>query len=73
MLALEWLGDEEPRAVGDPKHVETSFARNLGGLIRVRLGRPDLASRTSAHGHANGAPLSSGARRSRNGWCDSSR
>src|SRR5207249_950361 len=29
---------EEPRAVGDPMHVETSFVRNLGGLIRVRQG-----------------------------------
>src|SRR5947199_884084 len=32
---------EEPRAVGDPMHVETSFVRNLGGLIRVRQGMPD--------------------------------
>jgi len=27
-----------PRAVGDPKHVETSFVRNLGDLIRIRQG-----------------------------------
>ena len=32
---------EEPRAVGDPMHVETSFVRNLGGLICVRQGMPD--------------------------------
>ena len=32
---------EEPLAVGDPMHVETSFVRNLGGLIRVRQGMPD--------------------------------
>jgi hypothetical protein len=32
----KWLADEEPRAVGDPTHVETSFVRNLGDLIRVR-------------------------------------
>ena len=32
----KWLVDEEPRAVGDPMHVETSFVRNLGDLIRVR-------------------------------------
>ena len=32
----KWLVDEEPRAVEDPMHVETSFVRNLGDLIRVR-------------------------------------
>src|SRR5438270_1397983 len=32
---------EEPRAVGDPMHVETSFVRNVGGLIRVRQGMPE--------------------------------
>ena len=32
---------EEPRAVGDPMHVETSFVRNLGGLICFRQGMPD--------------------------------
>ena len=31
---------EEPRAVGDLEHVEKFFARNLGGLIRVRQGMP---------------------------------
>ena len=31
----------EPRAVGDLAHVEKFFARNLGGLIRVRQGMPD--------------------------------
>jgi hypothetical protein len=35
----KWLADEEPRAVGDPMHVEKSFVRNLGDLIRVRLAR----------------------------------
>ena len=35
-----WLADEGPRAVADPMHVETSFVRNLGDLIRVRLGMP---------------------------------
>jgi hypothetical protein len=42
------LGDEEPRAVGDPMHVETSFVRNLGGLIRVRLGMPDRLMKAEA-------------------------
>jgi hypothetical protein len=28
----------EPRAVGDPMHVETSFDRNLGDLIHARTG-----------------------------------
>src|SRR5216684_6894042 len=32
----EWLAWEEPRAVGDLVHVETFFARNLGGLIHAR-------------------------------------
>src|SRR5215470_4448322 len=31
-----WLAWEEPRAVGDLVHVETFFARNLGGLTRAR-------------------------------------
>jgi hypothetical protein len=31
-----WLAWEEPRAVGDLVHVETFFARNLGGLIHAR-------------------------------------
>ena len=48
ILTLEWLGDEEPRAVGDPMHVEMSFARNLGGLTRVRLGRPDRLMKAKA-------------------------
>jgi hypothetical protein len=44
------LAGEEPRAVGDPMHVETSFVRNLGDLIPCpnlgsgRLGK--AASRT---------------------------
>jgi len=55
ILALEWLGDEEPRAVGDPMHVETSFVRNLGGLIRVRLGMPDRLMKAKAKDeHARG-------------------
>ena len=33
-----WLAWEEPCAVGDLVHVETFFARNLGGLIHC----PDL-------------------------------
>jgi hypothetical protein len=55
ILAPEWLGDEEPRAVGDPMHVETSFVRNLGGLIRVRLGMPDRLMKAKAEDeHARG-------------------
>ena len=48
ILPPEWLGDGEPRAVGDPTHVETSFVRNLGGLIRVRLGMPDRLMKAKA-------------------------
>jgi hypothetical protein len=29
-------------------HVETSFVRNLGGLIRVRLGMPDRLMKAKA-------------------------
>ena len=29
----EWRVWDGPRAVGDPMHVETSFVRNLGGLM----------------------------------------
>ena len=29
----EWRVWDEPRAVGDPMHVEKSFVRNLGGLM----------------------------------------
>ena len=36
ILPAQWLAEEEPRAVVDPMHVETSFARNLGDLTRVR-------------------------------------
>ena len=55
ILPPEWLGDEEPRAVGDPTHVETSFVRNLGGLIRVRLGMPDRLMKAKAEDeHARG-------------------
>ena len=48
ILAAQWLADEEPRAVGDPMHVETSFARNLGDLIRVRTGTPDRLMQATA-------------------------
>ena len=45
----EWLGWEEPRAVGDLVHVETFFARNLGGLIHARTCVPGrLGKATSA-------------------------
>jgi hypothetical protein len=43
-----WLAWEEPRAVGDLVHVETFFARNLGGLIRVRQGMPDRLMKAEA-------------------------
>jgi len=42
------LADEELRAVGDPMHVETSFVRNLGDLIRVRTGTPDRLMQATA-------------------------
>jgi hypothetical protein len=36
-------------------HVETSFVRNLAGLIRVRLGRPDRLMKAKAEDeHARG-------------------
>jgi hypothetical protein len=36
-------------------HVETSFARNLGGLICVRLGRPDRLMKAKVEDeHARG-------------------
>ena len=55
ILPPEWLGDEELRAVGDPIHVETSFVRNLGGLIRVRHGMPDRLMKAKAEDeHARG-------------------
>ena len=44
----EWLAWEEPRAVGDLVHVEKFFARNLGGLIRVRQGMPDRLMQAKA-------------------------
>jgi hypothetical protein len=44
----KWLADEEPRAVGDPMHVETSFVRKLGDLIRVRRGTPDRLMKATA-------------------------
>ena len=49
---------EEPRAVGDPVHVETSFVRNLGGLICVRRGMPDrlMARRISNLNRAKTPP-----------------
>jgi len=36
----QWRVWDGPRAVGDPMHVETSFVRNLGDLVRVRRGTP---------------------------------
>ncbi len=36
----EWRVWDGPRAVGDPMHVETSFVRNLGDLVRARRGMP---------------------------------
>jgi hypothetical protein len=42
---LAW---EEPRAVEDLVHVEKFFARNLGGLIRVRQGMPDRLMQAQA-------------------------
>ena len=36
----EWRAWDEPRAVVDPMHVETSFVRNLGDLIAARRGMP---------------------------------
>jgi len=44
----KWLADEEPRAVADPMHVETSFVRKLGDLIRVRRGTPDRLMQATA-------------------------
>ena len=44
----EWLAWDEPCAVGDLAHVETFFARNLGGLIRVRQGMPDRLMKAKA-------------------------
>src|SRR5205823_1847444 len=36
----KWLAWEEPRAVRDLVHVETFFARKLGGLIHARTRVP---------------------------------
>ena len=43
-----WLAWDEPRAVGDLVHVETFFARNLGGLIHVRSFVPDRLIKAKA-------------------------
>ena len=43
-----WLAWEEPRAVEGLVHVEKFFARNLGGLIRVRQGMPDRLMKAKA-------------------------
>ncbi len=43
-----WLAWEEPRAVEDLAHVEKFFARNLGGLIRVRQGMADRLMKAKA-------------------------
>ena len=42
---LAW---EELRAVEDLVHVEKFFARNLGGLNRVRQGMPDRLMQAKA-------------------------
>ena len=44
----QWLAWDEPRAVGGLVHVEKFFARNLGGLIRVRQGMPDRLMQAKA-------------------------
>jgi hypothetical protein len=44
----KWLADEGPRAVEDPMHVEKSFVRKLGDLIRVRRGTPDRLMKATA-------------------------
>ena len=48
ILPAQWLADEEPRAVEDPTHVEKSFVRKLGDLIRVRRGTPDRLMQATA-------------------------
>ncbi len=53
----EWRALDEPRAVGDPMHVETSFVRNLGGLMppaaakRSRVCRGSSIERSPAGRH----------------------
>ena len=48
IACVKWLAWDEPRAVGDLEHVETFFARNLGGLIRVRQGMSDRLMQAQA-------------------------
>ena len=43
-----WLASGEPRAVEGLVRVEKFFARNLGGLIRVRQGMPDRLMKAKA-------------------------
>jgi hypothetical protein len=44
-----WLAWDEPRAVGDLVHVETFFARNLGGLIHARTCVPGRLGKATSH------------------------
>src|SRR6516164_9751233 len=44
-----WLAWDEPRAVGDLVHVETFFARNLGGLIHARTRMPGRLGMATSH------------------------
>ena len=44
----EWLAWDEPRAVRDLAHVETFFARNLGGLIHARTRVPARLAKATA-------------------------
>ena len=44
-----WLAWDEPRAVGDLVHVETFFARNLGGLIHARTCVPGRLGKATGH------------------------
>ncbi len=43
-----WRARDGPRAVGDPMHVETSFVRNLGGLMPPAAATRSRASRGSS-------------------------
>ncbi len=43
-----WRAGDGPRAVGDPMHVETSFVRNLGGLMSPAAAKRSRASRGSS-------------------------
>ncbi len=47
-----WRAGDGPRAVGDPMHVETSFVRNLGGLMLPAAAMRSRASRGSSMSEA---------------------